>query len=204
MNDTPPQAREQRRSRRDAFIDYLLELQEEGDRASLAILRRGLMDFGRDFAIYRVVGYKLPYGVLPWQTDLYLLTACLFAMHGIAHVAEDDKDSQSLGRSMRTIRQQIEAELKEGSKSLDQRFAAILNSDAIDLPIRLRHLFSLLKAKEVAVDYYTLLSDLLAWNAPSRYVQKRWARDYWTGEDDDKNTPSEQTNEAKNMEASAD
>lgn len=149
----------------------LEHFRDQEDRASLAILRRGLSDFGRDFSIYAVVGSALPQEAPPRDIDLHLLVACLFATHptGVDY-------SRSFGASAHALSNS----LVFGQESLDARFSALLNAAEEDLPIRLRHMISLLKSKDIGVDYRRLLRDLLQWNHGSRWVQKKWARDYWT------------------------
>lgn len=177
---------------RDPYIVFLVSLQEKEDRASLAVLRRSLMDFGRDFSAFRIVGNRLPKDLSARKQDVYILTAGLFAMHGDDYASSDNRRGRSLGDSARRICDANDV----GRGSLEQRFVALLNCDSEDLPIHLRHLFSLLKARDIAVDYQTLLGHLLHWDSPARHVQRQWARDYWTGVSDDPTPTVEQTSNA--------
>lgn len=65
------------------------------------------------------------------------------------------------------------------SKSVEQRFVALLDADADELVWRLRHLVQLVASEGVSIDWPALLADLLAWQHPERRVQQRWARQYW-------------------------
>ncbi|MGE3801163.1 MAG: type I-E CRISPR-associated protein Cse2/CasB [Candidatus Kapaibacterium sp.] len=176
------------------FIDRLLKLKKDDNRAALAILRRGLVDFGSDFSIYSVVGNALPKEASQFDIDKYLLTACLFASP-----PSDTEGDASVGTAARNLR----AKLSVGQESLDKRFSALLNSEDEDLPTRLRQMISLFKSKEVPLNYATLLSDLLKWRTDSRYVQKRWAKDYWVGKEEVNPKGSAQENELTSDEAIA-
>jgi len=55
----------------------------------------------------------------------------------------------------------------------------LLDSDATQLPFRLRQAIRFLKSKGVKVNLQQLLEDLLQWNHPGRFVQKQWARAYF-------------------------
>lgn len=65
------------------------------------------------------------------------------------------------------------------SSSIEKRFVALLESDGDELAWRLRHVVQLVASDGIAIDWPGLLKDLLAWDAPSRAVQSRWARAYW-------------------------
>lgn len=69
------------------------------------------------------------------------------------------------------------------SGSIELRFNALLDSDADELPHRLRQVVSLVTADQIAIDWPQLLIDLIGWESDSRYVQQRWARAYWSGSD---------------------
>jgi CRISPR system Cascade subunit CasB len=63
--------------------------------------------------------------------------------------------------------------------AIERRFSALLAAHPDDLDFYLRQAISFLRSKEVPVDWHQLLSDVLAWGHPDRYVQKRWAGDFW-------------------------
>ena len=170
MSEQPPKDRK-------PLITHLIKLKEHDNRAALATLRRGLVDFGNDFSIYSVVGHLLPSRGTDSDIEKYLLTACLFATH-----PSDTSSGRSIGSAARILR----SKLKVGQESLDNRFSALLNSDEEDLPVRLRHIVNLLKSREISLDYDTLLSDLLRWGSDRRRTQKNWAKDYWAGKEEAK------------------
>jgi CRISPR system Cascade subunit CasB len=157
------------------FIDDLEGLERNENRAALAKLRRSLIDYGRDFSAYTVLGYSLPANIS--KQRLYLLVAGLFAMH-----TDSAHDGRSFGASLRQLRNKLGG---VGDTSLEGLVGAILNAEGEDLPIRLRHVIARLASNEVAVDYARLLKDLLLWDIPSRQTQRRWAHDYWVARDEE-------------------
>ncbi len=161
------------------FIARLERLKHAEDRASLALLRRSLVDYGRDFSAYTVLGDVLPEKSSEEdRVETYLLVAGLFAMH-----QNSCNDDTSFGGSLRLLGDELG---DVGEKSLDLLVGALLNADREDLPVRLRHIVARLASgqkKPVPVDYGRLLDDLLRWESVSRTVQRRWAHDYWVVRD---------------------
>lgn len=70
------------------------------------------------------------------------------------------------------------------SSGIALRFTALLDSDADELPHRLRQAVSLVNSQQIAIDWPRLLEDVNAWGADSRFVQRRWARDFWSRDED--------------------
>lgn len=88
----------------------------------------------------------------------------------------------SFGRTMAVLKAQPGA----SEESLERRFAILLDADfdprggTGELPFRLRQTVKLVLSKEGRIDWPRLLSDLRQWNHPDKYVQKRWAKDFYT------------------------
>jgi CRISPR system Cascade subunit CasB len=85
----------------------------------------------------------------------------------------------------------------DDSSSVERRFVALLNSHRDDLPNRLRHAVSLLRAPGVPVDWAQLLRDIQSWDHPDRFVQVQWARSFWAPPRQDAETedqPAERAN----------
>ena len=80
-------------------------------------------------------------------------------------------------------------------ESVDRRFTVLLGANREDLPQHLRHAVSLLKSKDVPVDWARLLDDLKWWDDDDRRVQRRWAKAFWgrtsVGGADNGNTETE-------------
>lgn len=178
--ETSPPADLQASAARDGtFASFLYGLAQaaasgEGTaRARLARLRRAIRRRGVEPIAYREVGESMPPGLSETEREAYLLVAALFALHAAKSEAPwKIKTDSSLGASCGQAR-------RNGSVSMDLRFAALLDARSEDLPYRLRQVVALLAAQDVGVRYDVLLRDILRWEAPSREVQRRWAADYW-------------------------
>jgi CRISPR system Cascade subunit CasB len=133
------------------------------NRGALAELRRGLG--GETWRVLAHAGYV--FSAVPDRAiDTAVLIAGLFAMH------PQPGGRDTLGQSF--------AQIRDVSESIEKRFVALLDADKEDVSEHLRHAVSLLKAKEVSINWPRLLQDILDWDHPSRRTQQRWARDFWT------------------------
>jgi len=187
--------------RRFALIDALERLagkNETGafdpqhrDSAALARLRRGLNH--PPGTCSEMLPYVVPF--LPEQGahEIYLLVASLFALHP----PTDSRPGLSIGAAIYAVwkaRGEIE--------SIEKRFVALLNAHGDDLPHHLRQIIGLIKAQQnpVPLDYRSLLKHLFNWNAPDRWVQMCWARDFWghkaVAEENNKEDPQSMAHEA--------
>lgn len=160
---------------------------ERGDRGALAALRRGLgKDVGAVPEMYPYVVPWLPRDQAPgweWREHAYYLVASLFGLYPSIWFSFDTGNKRStLGTAMLQLARRIEANTGN-HESADARFAALLNTTTIDLPEHLRHAISLLKARDVPVDWAQLLRDVQDWTVPYRPVQRAWARAYWASSD---------------------
>ncbi|MCX6378705.1 MAG: type I-E CRISPR-associated protein Cse2/CasB [Armatimonadetes bacterium] len=156
------------------LISRLIRLHIDDDRARLANLRCGLRDRLHDTppnlerVYFGLSGVDLPDN--NERMEWYTVVGSLF---GSAHDKVAQKRGVSLAHACRTL---LEA---SDSKSLEQRFMAMLSSSDENLPGHLRHAVSLLKAKEIGIDWDILLNDVLNWEDANKSVQKRWGRDYY-------------------------
>lgn len=178
------------------FVDMLTDLVSKKDRSVLAALRRGLgRSPGEATEMYPIV--------IPWLLDTwsprqdapYFLVAALFAWHQMnwPHGEGGENHATNLGASLRRLA------LAAESGSIESRFLALLNAHHDELPEHLRHAVGLLKSHDISVDWVRLLSDLRSWDAPSRWVQRSWAKAYWrqasTGHDVAAATPVAESEE---------
>jgi CRISPR system Cascade subunit CasB len=108
----------------------------------------------------------LPPGVPEWQHETYFLAATLYPL-------ADGGGSGDLGATLRRARS------SRNAKGIDRRVMALLDADESQLAYRLRRAIFFLQSNRVRIHWQALLQDLLAWNAPSRYVQRRWAQSYF-------------------------
>ena len=110
----------------------------------------------------------LPPGVSDRHEDVYFLVATL-------HSFTTAGGSGDLGSAL------LRARTPQNGRGLDRRVQVLLDADLDQLPFRLRQAVQFLRSTRVAVHWPMLLTDLLNWTHPDRFVQKRWARSYFTG-----------------------
>jgi CRISPR system Cascade subunit CasB len=132
------------------------------NRGALAELRRGLaVDLWRVLSRAGRVFAAVPDRAL---ADAVVI-AGLFATHPA--VANHGNLGACFGR------------IRDESGSVEKRFVALLDADKEDLAEHLRHAISLLRAKDIPIDWARLLRDLRAWDYEARPVQKQWSRSFW-------------------------
>ncbi len=149
------------------FVEYLETLRD--DRGALAALRRGLgQPPGTVADMYRYVVPWLADDTPPWREATYYLVAALFSYHPAAG------GHGNMGRHF------ARAHDPQGDNTaIERRFTALLAAHPEDLGFYLRQAIGFLRSKEVPVDWHQLLTDVLAWGHPDRYVQQQWARAFW-------------------------
>jgi len=115
---------------------------------------------------------------------MYFLVATLYALTTRGSDQRRSGGGLSLGLALHGLRQEQLAATGRSTDdkiSLDRRVAALLDADADQLPFRLRQIVRLLHSHEQTLDWFKLLRDLLNWEHPNRFVQPRWAREYYIG-----------------------
>jgi len=81
---------------------------------------------------------------------------------------------------------------EEGKQQREKRFIDLLDTDWEDLPYKLRQAVALIGAADVGLDWALLIRHLGHWSHPERWVQKEWARGYWTFDETEKATANAQ------------
>ncbi len=150
-------------TKEDPFVTYLQARAE--DRAMLAALRRGLgAQPGEEPAMFP---YVVPF-VHDWnEADIYMI-ASLFALH------PSSISSGNIGDHLRRLA------ADEGSaEATERRFVQLLRMRRETLEPRLRQQISILKAKDIAINWHQLMADLRNWDHPKRFVQRHWADAFW-------------------------
>lgn len=134
-----------------------------------AVLRRNAGSLISESNQAMRIFYKaLPFDIPKFQEDVYFLVATFFPM------AEGGGDGD-LGASL------VKAKWRgKNEKGIDRRFQNLLDADKAQLPFRLRQVIHLLKTNQVRVNWNQMLGDLLHWDHPDRYIQKKWARSYYS------------------------
>jgi CRISPR system Cascade subunit CasB len=170
-----------------AFIERLWGL----ERAELAELRRSLaFDPGTHAPTYRTVQDFAKNAKSRFEDDAYYLVAGLFAL---VERPNPDRPAPTFEQP-RNLGQSI-AELyvaRQKTKSVEDRFIALLDADAEQLPYRLRQMVALLRDTAV-IDWQTLLSDLRFWNLEDKPVQRRWAQAFYRHVSSAENATESQT-----------
>lgn len=152
------------------LIDYLETQRGQHNRRVFAELRRGLGEApGTVAEAYRHIVQYLSQDCDRWTERAYYLAATLFALH-----PQEGGAGISLGHALRQVRAKTESE------SIEHRFVALLNAHPDDIAEHLRHLISLIRSKNIPIDWHLLLDHLLHLRSESAYVQRQWARDFWT------------------------
>lgn len=154
-----------------AFVERVRTL----DRGELASLKRNA---GRTMAEARGVPWfaRLMRTDDEWRNaEICFLVATLIGLNKLGFTGD-------LGRSAKRL-----AALRS-AESVDRRFRILLDSDFSrdggQLSYRLRQMVKLLASSDVGVDWAQLLVDLRHWNHPSKLVQRRWAKNFYSSADD--------------------
>lgn len=154
------------------FVTYLLQIAERQDRGALAALRRSIRGrFSGAIPAHRYVVPWLPREPHAWRDDCFYLAAGLFAGHPKDWPPDEVQKSSNFGASF--------ARLDRSSESVERRFTALLAADREQLPTRLRHAVSLLKADGIPINWVQLLRDIQHWGSKDLWVQRKWARAFW-------------------------
>jgi len=151
----------------DRFIAYLRSLLSSP--SDMAALRRGLgKPPGTAVSMHKFV---VPWTNGHWTDDNLYLVASLFAAWHQGKSESATESPRNFGASL--------ARLRGDSDSSEKRFIALLDSNVEDLPSRWRHAVSLLKSRNVAINWTELIRHLNAWNSEKRWVQREWAKGFW-------------------------
>ena len=117
--------------------------------------------------MFRYVEPFLPEKRSAAQENAHYLVASLFALNPVT------APSGNMGTHLARTR-------KEGGEdALERRFTALLSAHPEDLPVYLRQAVSFLKSKDEPINWDQLFKDLLYWDHPDKFVQKKWASAFW-------------------------
>lgn len=160
----------QERTREERFIDFLEKLNPEhgANRKAFAELRRSLaFDLGTHIPSFAYVEKKIYGDFRARERNMCYLIAGLYALH-------PKQSKLEFGKALAELQKQRESE------SLEKRFLALLASDEDNqLAHYLRQMINLLKQEEIGLDYAKLLKNLFAWQHFDKYIQRRWAQQYY-------------------------
>lgn len=156
------------------FVESLSRL----DRGALAELRRSLaFEPGAYPPAYPYVERHVAH---EYERRWFYLHAGLFALYaqGGGPAEIEGQGANQRARSLGGGVAELYAK-REQSPSIEHRFIALLDADEDQLPHRLRQMVALLQGEETRIHWVQLLKDLLAWSHDHRYVQQRWAREFY-------------------------
>ena len=149
------------------LVDQLVRIAERDDRAALASLRRGLgKPPGAATEMFAYVAPFVPSAAADHGEDWpWYLVASLFGAHP-CHA-----ESGNFGDSFRKL---------PANESRNLRFRALVEAETPDeCAAHLRHATRMMASHAVGVDYHRLLAHLRHWEAPDRWVQRKWSWRYW-------------------------
>ncbi|MHA1821050.1 MAG: type I-E CRISPR-associated protein Cse2/CasB [Promethearchaeota archaeon] len=163
------------------FINNLERLYEKDDRGALAYLRKGVRKTIGEAPRSAEVFYRvLPsYLIGDKYEEIYFTIATLFALN-------PNKSRKSQGNFGTTMKKLFH--LNE-SESLKSRFIDLLNSNFEligrypgdgPLTYKLSQLVRMAKGAGVEINWAQLLHDLIYWEHDSKFVQKRWAQEFFS------------------------
>lgn len=166
------------------LIDWLQQL----DRGAQANLRRSLAF--TPGAWPKAFPYVEPFvrERSPWDRSVAYLVAGLVVSSRV-HSGQGD-----LGAAAFRLR------MKTASRSVEDRFIALLDADDEQLPHRLRQMITLMAAHEIAPDWSGLLRDLERWNHRDRRIQQRWAASYYAQDAEARGNESSDPEDASGVE----
>lgn len=159
------------------FIAHLIRYHEREDRGALAALRRSLgQPPGTISETCRIVEPFLSERSSQERIDAFYLVGGLFALH-----PEHSDRGRNFGEDIRAVR--FREDSRDEDPGVSRRFMALLDCDVDGLPTHLRHLITLLRSRSATapINYVQLLKDILSWEHPDRYVQRKWASGFWGG-----------------------
>jgi CRISPR system Cascade subunit CasB len=159
----------------DRFVEFLIRNRD--DRPLMASLRRGLAQ-PNSAEVSRVVQPWLSEDSVRWLEDAYYTIAPLFALHH-----EDIAEHGNMGSHFRALAESMKPSYSdELPRSVERRFMQLLACGPNDLNDLLRQAVSLLRSKEIAVNWQQLLKDILAWkHSDDRrdHIRREWSRRFW-------------------------
>lgn len=156
------------------IIEYL-EVLAEKDPKVRAVLKRSLaFNPGSYPPAFPYVEHRLS-NEDGWKRTVFYLVAGLWAFHGGGHGQGKKFTSACKEHYLK----------KDKSSSFEKRFIALLDADEGQLPHRLRQMIALLK--DYSFDFGALLNDLLWWSHPDRWVQIKWAKEFYKDADINEN-----------------
>ncbi len=168
------------------FIEWLGELSRKDTRIK-AVLRRSLaFEPGAYPSAYPYVEPFVKGEENGWRREVHYLVAGLWAQQG---KGEGEARPETLAKACSCYCFE-----NEKQASFERRFIALLDADEDQLAYRLRQMTALLK--DYPLDFSSLLNDLIFWSHEKKWVQNKWAKEFYRNwnpiSDDDDTQPQEE------------
>jgi len=147
------------------------------DRQALAELRRGLgKPPGSETMMYKHILVT----ITPMRPNQEIAAFIVGSLYGLCWELQEAEDRLTFASSLRKT---------EKSQSFEKRFVNLYRSDIKQLPFQLAQSAKYIKSKRaskgvIEIDWRGLIDDVANWDHPDRYVQRRWARDWWSFQQD--------------------
>ena len=155
------------------FIEELKNRAKK-EKHTQAILKRSLaFNPGTYIKAFPFVEHRQNAWKNEWDRKVYYLVAGLWASHWRDDISFNDNLCIAEACRLLYIK-------KKESKSIEQRFISLIDSNIEELPYRLRQMLSLLK--DYDIDFSSLLKDLRNWEHPDRWSQLNWANKFYSEE----------------------
>jgi len=152
-----------------ALIEWLEKIANEDSKVR-AVLKKSLSsDLGMCIDAFPYIERFLNQSTNnEWGRKVHYLVAGLWALHW-----KKDQSEEKMTIAKACAKYMNESD----STSTEKRFISTIDSDQSQLPYRLRQLVMLLK--DEPIDFSNLLTDLLNWKNEKKFVQIRWAQDFY-------------------------
>lgn len=174
------------------FINYIEAYRKEENRGALATLRRSLGNLpDLDVRSFPIVYPGIKYaGLTKFQEKNAFMIAALYAYYfsGTMEPSSFTEKYWNFGDSFRLLVEDDE----KGSKSIERHFIALLNAHEDDLIHHLKKNVSLLKSRNIVIDWIELAVAMQNWAHPKRFIQTRWAQSFYS-KPKNKNTNNKNT-----------
>ena len=158
------------------FALALTALAGEGRRAERALVKRARTGHATQRLRARRIYHQLiPAGVAhtPWNIELVERVASLFVLN-----PNSISSDQGLGRALRALADHTST---RSAEAVERRFSVLLTAGPDTLDTHLTRFFARLDGAGIPVDYARLTRELQNADHPDRFVQRRWADEYWGG-----------------------
>lgn len=153
--------------RAETFVNWLTQEVAE-DRAARAALRRGLGQppgYAPEMLMHMARHVQ---GMPEWQERVAYIVAALFALHPM------NTENGNIGNHLGQLR-------GKNDEALERRFGVLLAAHEEELEVYLRQAITMLKQKDVPVNWLQLFRDISAWGHPDGQarVRRAWANSFY-------------------------